>query len=131
MLQEVAYPTKITDEFMHVTSSAGERISQLLRSADSEIDSVRIFVSGGGCNGMNYGMTFTEGTQGRDSVLRTDAYQIVVDPVALAYLKGCEIDYVEDGVNTSFVFNNVFQAVGGTGGCAGCGGGGGGGGCGM
>ncbi|HED13815.1 MAG TPA: iron-sulfur cluster assembly accessory protein [Gammaproteobacteria bacterium] len=122
-MSQHTYPAAITDEFMLVTASAGEKIAQLLRSADSEINSVRIFVSGGGCNGMNYGMTFTEGTQYRDSVLRSEDYQIVVDPVALGYLKGCEIDYVEDGVNTSFVFNNVFQSVGGTGGCSGCGGG--------
>ncbi len=123
MSQQLAYPDAITDEFIEVTVSAGEKIAQLLRSADDEIDSVRIFVSGGGCNGMNYGMTFTEGTQQRDSVLQAENFKIVVDPVALGYLKGCEIDYVEDGVNTSFVFNNVFQSVGGSGGCAGCGGG--------
>jgi len=126
MSQPAAYPSTISDEFMQVTLSAGEKIAQLLRSADDEIDSIRIFVSGGGCSGMNYGMTFTEGAQGRDSVLRAADYQVVVDPVALGYLKGCEIDYVEDGVNTSFVFNNVFQSVGGSGGCAGCGGGAGG-----
>ena len=46
----------------------------------------------------------------------------MVDPIALCYLQGAEVDYVDDGVNTSFVFNNVFRAVGGSGACGGCGG---------
>ncbi|MFT5116397.1 MAG: Fe-S cluster assembly iron-binding protein IscA, partial [Parasphingorhabdus sp.] len=49
-------------------------------------------------------------------------------PIALSYLSGAQIDFVDDGMNASFVFNNVFQAVGGSGSCGGCGSGGGGGG---
>ena len=49
-------------------------------------------------------------------------FRVVIDPLALAYMQGAEIDYSEDGANASFVFNNVFKAVGGSGACGGCGG---------
>ena len=59
-----------------------------------------------------------------DCVLRGDGgFQLVVDPVAVSFLRGAQIDFVDDGVNSSFVFNNVFQAIGGRGACGGCGGG--------
>jgi len=110
-------------EQLVVTASARAKIVDLLEEADQSVDSVRIFVSGGGCGGMNYGMTFAESREIRDSVLEdAEGCKVVVDPIALCYLQGAEVDYVDDGVNTSFVFNNVFKAVGGSGACGGCGG---------
>jgi iron-sulfur cluster assembly accessory protein len=110
-------------EQLVVTASARAKIVDLLEEADQSIDSVRIFVSGGGCGGMNYGMTFAESREIRDSVIEdAEGCKVVVDPIALCYLQGAEVDYVDDGVNTSFVFNNVFKAVGGSGACGGCGG---------
>ena len=110
-------------EQLVVTASARDKIAHLLEEADQSVDSVRIFVSGGGCGGMNYGMTFAESREIRDSVIEdAEGCKVVVDPIALCYLQGAEVDYVDDGVNTSFVFNNVFKAVGGSGACGGCGG---------
>lgn len=114
-----------------ITESARAKLAGLIADADDEINAIRIFVSGGGCSGMNYGMTFAEQEYATDSIIDNGAgLRVVVDPVAVGYLKGAEIDFVEDGLNASFVFNNVFQAVGGSGACGGCGGGSGGG-CGM
>lgn len=119
-----------TDD-LTITESARGKLAALISDADDEIRAIRIFVSGGGCSGMNYGMTFAEEEYGTDSVIDDgEGFRMVVDPVAVGYLKGAEIDFVEDGLNASFVFNNVFQAVGGSGACGGCGGGAGGG-CGM
>ncbi len=64
---------------------------------------------------MAYGMTYAEGISEYDSALAGNGYKIIVDAVALNFLKGCEIDFAQD----SFVFNNVFQAVGGSGMCGG------------
>ena len=115
--------TAILPEQLAITAPARAKIVELLKEADKSIDSVRIFVSGGGCGGMNYGMTFSESDENRDSVLEdAEGFKVVVDPIALCYLQGAEVDYVDDGVNTSFVFNNVFRAVGGSGACGGCGG---------
>lgn len=122
--QAVEYSNTIGVDQIKVTPAAEAKISELLAEADDEIEAVRIFVAGGGCSGMTYGMTFTDGSTEYDSVLEGDGYRIYVDAVALNYLNGCEIDFASHGVNQTFVFNNVFRAVGGSGGCAGCGGGG-------
>ena len=117
-------PRTLTDSDFKVTPSARAKVTDLLKSAEGEAKAVRIFVSGGGCSGMNYGMTFAEQVETLDSVMTgEDGFNLVIDPVALGFLAGSEVDYVDDGVNTSFVFNDVFQAVGGSGTCGGCGGG--------
>ena len=106
-----------------VTDSARAKIASLVQDTNGEVSAVRIYVSGGGCSGMNYGMTFAEKEDLLDSVMSDGSgFKLVVDPVALGFLEGAEVDYVDDGVNASFVFNNVFQAVGGSGACGGCGG---------
>ena len=127
----VSYPSDLTDTEMKLTAAAASKMAELMAEADAELEGIRVFVSGGGCGGMEYGLTFVEGAQGYDSVLPGDGFNIYIDPVALNYLKGCEIDYKEMGMGASFVFNNVFQEVGGSGACGACGGAvGGGGGCG-
>ena len=116
---------KISDAEIRISPSAAEQMAGLVSQAEDNVAGIRVFVSGGGCGGMTYGMTYAEDVRDNDKVLEGDGFKLMVDTVALAYLKGCDIDYQSDGLNASFVFNNVFQAVGGTGVCGGCGGGGG------
>ncbi|MEJ2398394.1 MAG: iron-sulfur cluster assembly accessory protein [Gammaproteobacteria bacterium] len=120
----VAYKTEIADHEIKVSVAAAEQLKNLLASIDEDIEGIRIFVSGGGCGGMTYGMTYAEAIQPYDKILDGDGYKIMVDPVALGYLQGSDIDFVDNGMSKSFVFNNVFKSVGGSGGCSGCGGGG-------
>ena len=108
---------------IRVTDAARTKITELIADAGDSIDAVRVFISGGGCSGMNYGMTFSEKNNSLDSILEgSEGFRMVVDPFALAYMQGAEIDYSEEGANATFVFNNVFQSVGGSGSCGGCGG---------
>lgn len=117
------YSQVLTGDDLVVTESARSKIATLVNDTNGEVSAVRIYVSGGGCSGMNYGMTFAEKEEAIDSVMSDDnGFKLVVDPVAMGFLEGAEVDYVDDGVNASFVFNNVFQAVGGSGACGGCGG---------
>ena len=95
-----------------VTAAAKTKIRELIHEADDDINMVRVFVSGDGDGGMDYGMTFADKTEALDSIMEGDeGFRIVIDPVALAYMKGAEIDYSENGANSSFVFNNVFKAA--------------------
>lgn len=119
-----AYKENLTDEIV-VTGSAKEKLVELLQS-EEEVSGVRIFVSGGGCGGMTYGMTFAEAPGPFDSVYKQDDLVIYIDAVALNYLHGVEIDYVQQGLNASFVFKNVFASTGGSGACSACGAAGGG-----
>ena len=115
-----AYSTQVTEADVRLTPVAAEKMTELMASAESGVTGIRVFVTGGGCGGMAYGMTYTDQATPYDSTLEAAGYKLVVDAVALNFLRGCEIDFAQD----SFVFNNVFRAVGGSGMCGGCAGGG-------
>jgi iron-sulfur cluster insertion protein len=89
---------------------------------DDELKAIRVFVSGGGCGGMGYGMTFTDALSEYDCVREEEGFSVYVDAVALNFLRGVEIDYVEKPTGASFVFNNAFSMTGGSGTCGACGG---------
>jgi iron-sulfur cluster assembly accessory protein len=97
-------------------------MTELLGQVEEDVAGIRVFVHGGGCSGLSYGMTYAEDRLDSDSVMGNDQCRVFVDPVALGYLQGCEIDYREGPTGASFIFNNVFQSVGGSGACGGCGG---------
>jgi len=125
---ELEFNNQLTDE----VSVSPEAMNQLAAIIEQESDAsgIRIYVSGGGCGGMTYGMTLVEEPTPFDKVLETEKLNVYVDSVALGYLTGVEIDYKTEGLNQSFVFKNVFAQTGGSGACGGCGGAGGdGGGC--
>ena len=114
-----SFNTTLLPHEVKLSDSAAAQMAQI-------VEGIRVFVSGGGCSGMTYGMTYAEEALPTDKVFEGEGFKMLVDAVALGYLQGCDIDYVEQGLNASFVFNNVFQSVGGSGACGGCGGGGGG-----
>ena len=113
------------DDQVHVSPDAQQQLLALVDEED-DIQGVRIFVSGGGCDGMTYGMTFVEEPTEFDCVKDADGLNIYIDSVALHYLSGVEIDYTTEGMNKSFVFKNVFSSTGGSGTCGSCGAAGGG-----
>lgn len=121
MAQAAEYSFDIAQGDLTLTPAARTKLAELAADAESGVEVIRIFVSGGGCGGMGYGMTFAEGANEYDSMLTGEGYRIAIDPVALNFLRGAEIDFVDD----NFIFGNVFQSVGGSGRCGGCSGGGG------
>jgi len=123
-MSDVQFKTSLTDE-IKVSPEAIEQLIAITEKED-DINGVRIFVSGGGCGGMTYGMTFVEQANEFDCVLETNGMNVYVDAVALGFLEGVEIDFKTQGVNKSFVFKNVFANTGGAGTCGTCGAAGGG-----
>ncbi|MDH3948834.1 MAG: iron-sulfur cluster assembly accessory protein [Gammaproteobacteria bacterium] len=121
-----SYNPSITEAELKVSAKAAEQLAGLMANPDVDAEGIRVFVSGGGCGGMTYGMTYAESVNASDKVLEGEGFKVVVDAFALSYLKGCDIDFTQDGLNASFVFNNVFQSVGGSGTCGACGAAGGG-----
>ena len=116
-----SFATNLKEGDIHITPAAADRFKALMADIDDdELTAIRLFVMGGGCGGMTYGMTYAESATPYDAELATEGYRLLVDAVALNYLKGCTIDYAKQGLNESFVFQNVFQSVGGSGGCSGC-----------
>lgn len=120
-MTQTGFSTDISNDEIKMSAAAAEQMKGLMANADEGIEGIRIFVTGGGCGGMTYGMTYTDTIHPYDKVLEGDGFKLMADAIAISYLKGCDIDFVENGLNASFVFNNVFQAVGGSGACGGCG----------
>ncbi len=120
-MEHSIYSSEITSSDIKVTEAASLKMAELVQHTDENIKGIRVYVSGGGCGGMNYGMTYADSESEYDRVLQSDDFNLYTDVVALQYLSGAEIDYVDDGIQATFVFHNVFQSVGGTGSCGGCG----------
>jgi iron-sulfur cluster insertion protein len=120
------FESALTNDQLEVTASAQEKLHEIISQTDEDVSAIRIYISGGGCGGLSYGMTFTEEQSDFDTILQFDGFRILVDVVALNYLKGAQIDYIQEVGRERFVFNNVFAETGGSGVCGGCGAAGGG-----
>jgi iron-sulfur cluster insertion protein len=121
------YSTNLAESDLALTAAAREKMLELFNQIeDDDMKAIRVFVSGGGCGGMGYGMTFTDSRSEYDCVRSEDGFDVYVDAVALNFLRGVEIDYVEKPTGASFVFNNAFAMTGGSGTCGACGSAGGG-----
>jgi len=112
---------------LEVTQSAQDKLREIIEQGDEDVSAIRIYVGGGGCGGMSYGMTFTDQKTDFDTIQVFDGFKLFVDVVALNYLRGAQIDYIQEAGRERFVFNNVFAETCGTGSCGGCGAAGGGG----
>ena len=127
MTQATAYTTELAANDLALTATAREKMIELFNQVeDDDLKAIRVFVSGGGCDGMGYGMTFTDALSEYDCVRKEEGFNIYVDAVAVNFLRGVEIDYVERPTGASFVFNNAFSVTGGSGTCGACGSAGGG-----
>ncbi len=121
------FSVELAESTLALTVAAREKMSELITQAeDDDLKAIRVFVSGGGCGGMGYGMTFTDSQNEYDCVRKEEGFDLYVDAVAMNYLRGVEIDYVERPTGASFVFNNAFSMTGGSGTCGACGSAGGG-----
>ena len=106
---------------LEVTQPAQDKLREIIEQSDEDVSAIRIYVGGGGCGGMSYGMTFTDQQTDFDTIQVFDGFKLYVDVVALNYLRGAQIDYIQEVGRERFVFNNVFAETGGTGACGGCG----------
>jgi iron-sulfur cluster insertion protein len=90
-----------------ITESAARRIAALLKQEEQTDGAfLRITVSGGGCSGFQYGLSFDEQKNPDDLVFERDGVQVVVDDVSLDLLNGAEVDFVEDLMGASFQIKN-------------------------
>lgn len=88
-----------------VSARAAKRIAQILK-AESEPVMLRLAVTGGGCSGFQYNFALDHARQDDDLVVERDGATILIDPVSLDFLKGAEIDFVDDLIGAAFKVNN-------------------------
>lgn len=89
-----------------LSARAAEEISGLLERQGKAEAALRVFVSGGGCSGLNYGMAIDDEIEEDDFVFNCSGVKVVVDPHSMPYIKGASVDYVEDVMGGGFKIDN-------------------------
>jgi iron-sulfur cluster assembly accessory protein len=93
-----------------VSEAAATRLSTMMKEKELAGYALRVFVSGGGCSGMQYGMTFDDETRDGDNEFYAGNLRVVVDPISANYLMGASIDFVDSLMGGGFKIDNP-QAV--------------------
>lgn len=88
------------------TQAAATKVAELIAEEANPALKLRVFVTGGGCSGFQYGFTFAEELQEGDAIIETDGVTLAIDPVSYPYLNGAEIDYKDDLEGAQFVIRN-------------------------
>ena len=88
------------------TEAAANKVKNLIEEEKNDSLKLRVFVSGGGCSGFQYGFTFDEKIQDGDSEIEKCGVTLLVDPMSVQYLRGAEIDYQEGLEGAQFVIKN-------------------------
>ena len=90
---------------LSITPSASEKVRELLAQENDPSLGLRIFVAGGGCSGLQYGMTLDEEQEG-DTVISQGDFKVLVDEMSLGYINGSQVDYVDSLMGAGFTVNN-------------------------
>jgi iron-sulfur cluster insertion protein len=88
------------------TDAAALKVSELIEKEGNPELMLRVFISGGGCSGFQYGFTFEEGLGDGDARVENQGVTLLIDPMSVQYLMGAEIDYKEDLEGSRFVIRN-------------------------
>ena len=90
---------------VRVSARAAQRIAQILK-AEAQPAMLRVAVTGGGCSGFQYNFALDDTATSDDLVIERDGAVVLVDPMSLDFLKGAEIDFVDDMIGATFKVNN-------------------------
>ena len=93
------------------TDAAASKVGELIQEEDNPDLKLRVFISGGGCSGFQYGFTFDEKIEDGDSQVENKGVTLVIDPMSVQYLMGAEIDYKEDLQGAQFIIRNPNAAT--------------------
>ena len=93
-------------KLMSLTDAAAARIRFIMENAEKPIAAIRVGVKNGGCAGMSYTIDYAERLAPHDDVVEDKGVKVVIDPKALMFLIGTEMDYKTDKFTSQFVFNN-------------------------
>lgn len=99
-----------TQDPLIFTDNAANKVKQLIEEEGNTDLKLRVFVSGGGCSGFQYGFTFDEEVNEDDTVMTKNGVQLLIDPMSFQYLAGAEIDYTESLEGSQFVIRNPSAA---------------------
>jgi iron-sulfur cluster assembly protein len=96
-------------QVMRLTEAAAARIRALQAASSKTVEGVRIGVKNGGCAGMEYTMEYAQAHGPHDEIVEDKGVKLLIDPSAVMFLLGTEMDYRTDRMRSGFVFNNPNQ----------------------
>ncbi len=99
-------PTINTDVLISLTPTASEKLLGLMREKQLDEHALRVFVAGGGCSGLQYGMTFDNETHPGDTEFEVNGLKVRVDPMSAQYVRGAHIDYQDSLMGGGFKIEN-------------------------
>jgi iron-sulfur cluster insertion protein len=97
---------EVLPEPLVFTDAAAAKVRQLVEEENNDALMLRVFISGGGCSGFQYGFTFDENRSDGDTVIEKNGVRLLIDPMSIQYLMGAEIDYTEGLDGAQFVIRN-------------------------
>ncbi len=89
-----------------VSTAAASKITELLAEENKPQSGLRVFVQGGGCSGFQYGLMIDEAAGAGDQVFESNGIKLYVDPISIRYLKGAEVDFVDNIAGGGFTIRN-------------------------
>jgi iron-sulfur cluster assembly protein len=96
---------------VRLTEAAATRLQEIMAGAEGKYIGVRVGVSNGGCAGMSYTMAYAEAQEKFDEVIEDRGVKIFIDPKAILFLIGTELDFVQEKLGARFTFNNPNQTA--------------------
>lgn len=106
---ETSSPETLSSEIpspVNFTENAADKVSSLISDEGNDNLNLRVYISGGGCSGFQYGFTFDEERSDDDTVVEKKGVHLLIDPMSVQYLFGAKIDYLEDLQGARFVIEN-------------------------
>ncbi len=94
-----------------LTDNAAAKVASLIQEEENPQLKLRVFVTGGGCSGFQYGFSFDEKINDDDTVVKNKGSELLVDPLSFQYLVGAKVDYTEGLEGARFVVNNPMAAA--------------------
>lgn len=101
--------TRERPKVMTMTPAAAARVKSIMASKGETVAGLKIAVKKGGCAGMEYAMSWADSVGKFDEVIEQDGARVIIDPQAVLYLLGTEMDYRTEKLSSGFVFNNPNQ----------------------
>ncbi len=94
---------------MSLTDAAAERVREIMENSDKPVLGLRVGVKNGGCAGMSYTMEFAESAGPHDEVIEDKGVKVLIDPKAILFLLGTQMDFQSSKLSSGFIFNNPNQ----------------------
>jgi len=96
----------MSKQVITLSDRAAERVKEIIASANEPIIGVRVGVESGGCAGMSYVMEYAKSTNPNDEIIEDKGVKVLIDPKAIMYLLGTEMDYKKEELTSTFIFKN-------------------------